>query len=113
MPIPSLTPAGMLPEGVHDCSLVEIAERFGRFQQSDRRCRLFERLDSYIREAKASGVVKAIIVDGSFVTDKDAPSDIDLIIVSLAQGQLPAVLRPAEYNCCRSGTSAGSLGWTC
>lgn len=51
-----------------------------------------------MRQAQTSGVVKMIIVDGSFVTDKDAPSDIDLIVVSLPRGVLPANLRPLEYN---------------
>ncbi len=98
MPIPALTHEGMLPEGIHDCTLADIGERFGQFQMSDRRCRLFDRLAAYVQEAKASGVIKAILVNGSFVTDKDAPSDIDLVVVSLAADQLPAVLRPAEYN---------------
>jgi hypothetical protein len=98
MAIPALTPDGFLPEGIHDCSLVEIGERFGQFQRSDRRCRLFERLEAYIREAKTSGVVRAIIVDGSFVTDKEAPNDIDLIVISLPKGTLPGILRPGEYN---------------
>lgn len=98
MPIPALTDEGLLPEGIYDCALADIGQRFGQFQMSDRRCRLFEQLTAYVREAKASGVVRSIIVNGSFVTDKNAPSDIDLVVVSLAAGQLPAVLRPAEYN---------------
>jgi len=44
MPIPELDARGLLPEGIHPCSMSEIAQRFGRFQRSDRRCRLFERL---------------------------------------------------------------------
>ena len=98
MSIPALTSDGLLPEGVHDCTLDEIRERFGQFQRSDRRCRLFDRLEAYVRDAQRSGVVKAIIVDGSFVTDKDVPSDIDLVVVAPPPGILPATLRPAEYN---------------
>jgi hypothetical protein len=98
MPIPSLTTDGFLPEGVHDCTLAEIGERFGLFQRSDRRCRLFERLAEYVGNAQASGVVKAVIVDGSFVTDKDIPGDVDLIVVSLPRDILPVNLRPMEYN---------------
>ena len=93
MPIPTLTADGFLPEGVHDCTLVEIGERFGQFQRSDRRCRLFDRLAEYIQDAQTSGVVNAVIVNGSFVTGKDVPSDIDLIVVSLPKGLLPASLR--------------------
>jgi hypothetical protein len=98
MPIPELTSDGVLPEGVHTCTLDELGERFGRFQRSDRRCRLFERLAEYVQNARASGVVKELIVDGSFVTDKDVPSDVDVIVISLPKATLPANLRPMEYN---------------
>ena len=35
----------------------------------------------WVREAKASGLVGIVLVDGSFVTAKPAPNDIDLIAV--------------------------------
>jgi predicted nucleotidyltransferase len=98
MPIPALTSDGFLPEGVHNCTLAEIGERFGRFQKSDRRCRLFDRLAEYLRDAKTSGIVRAVIVNGSFVMGKDNPSDVDLIVVSLPGSVLPTKLRPVEYN---------------
>ena len=103
MPIPALSADGLLPEGVHDCTLDEIREQFGSFQQSDRRCRLFERLESFVRAAKSSGLVVAVIVDGSFVTDKDEPSDIDLVAVLHADHDYSAALRPMEYNVVVSG----------
>ncbi|MDX1943957.1 MAG: nucleotidyltransferase domain-containing protein [Pirellulaceae bacterium] len=98
MPIPSLNADGFLPEGIHDCTLDELEARFGQFQDSDRRCRLFEKFREYVREARSSGVVKSLFVDGSFATGKPNPSDIDLIVISLARELLPATLRPAEYN---------------
>jgi hypothetical protein len=98
MPIPAFTTDGLLPPGVHDCTLDELRERFGSFQGSDRRCRLFDAFEAFVREAKGAGVVRALIVDGSFVTDRDDPGDIDVIIVSLSSDELPAELRPAEYN---------------
>jgi hypothetical protein len=98
MPIPDFTSEGILPEGIHECSLGEIAERFGQFQRTDARCRLFERLETFVREAMASGLVAAIIVDGSFVTAKDAPNDIDLILILRAGHDFNAPLRPLEYN---------------
>jgi hypothetical protein len=98
MPIPALTAEGYLPEGVHDCSLAELQERFGRFQRSDIRCRLFDRLAAFIREANATGFVEAIIVDGSFATAKDEPNDIDLIVVLRSDHDFGATLRPFEYN---------------
>ena len=98
MPIPDFNTEGLLPPGLYDCTLEELRERFGSFQGSDRRCRLFDRLESFVQEAKRAGVVRALIVDGSFVTDIDDPGDIDVIVVSLASDELPADLRPAEYN---------------
>ncbi len=98
MPIPALNEDGFLPDGVHDCSLVELRERFGQFHQSDRRCQLFDRFADYLREAQTSGVVRAVIVDGSFVTAKAIPNDVDLIVISLAKAALPSILRPMEYN---------------
>jgi hypothetical protein len=98
MPIPALTPDGFLPEGVHDCTLAELGERFGQFQNTDVRCRLFERLERFVREATATGLVAAVIVDGSFVTAEDAPKDIDLILVLHTGHSFAADLRPFEYN---------------
>jgi len=98
MPIPSYTAEGMLPEGVYDCTLDEIRERFGSFQRTDARCRLFERLESFIKGVRAGGLVVAVIVDGSFVTDKEVPSDVDVIIVLRADHDFGATLRPMEYN---------------
>ena len=98
MPIPALTDEGFLPEGVHGCTLAELQERFGQFQTTDARCRLFERLERFILEARAGGLVAAIIIDGSFVTAKDSPNDIDLILVVPLGHDFGADLRPREYN---------------
>jgi len=98
MPIPAFTSEGLLPEGVHDCSLAELQERFGHFQRNDVRPRLFERLSRFIQHAVATGLVTSIIVDGSFVTSKDEPNDIDLILVLRAGHDFAADLRPFEYN---------------
>ena len=76
----------------------EIGERLGQFQRTDARCRLFERFETFVREATATGLVAAIIVDGSFVTAKDAPNDIDLILVLRPGHDFAAALRPLEYN---------------
>jgi len=89
---------GVLPEGVHDCTLDEIERMFGRFQKSDRRIRLIERLKEYLVEARSVTFIKAVIIDGSFAMAKDEPADIDLLIVldvSFSPGQ---ELKPFEYN---------------
>jgi hypothetical protein len=104
MPIPALNADGLLPEGIHDCTLIEIRDRFGAFQRSDRRCRLFERLERYIAAARASAIVVAVIVDGSFVTAIDEPSDVDVIVVLRKDHDFGATLRPMEYNVVVSGS---------
>ncbi|HEY2411996.1 MAG TPA: hypothetical protein VGI40_07125 [Pirellulaceae bacterium] len=98
MPIPAFTADGFLPEGIHDCTLEELRDRFGQFQRTDRRPRLFERFEAFVREAKKTGFVVAIIVDGSFVTARDAPNDVDVIIVLTAEHDLGADLPPFAYN---------------
>lgn len=98
MPIPSFNEHGLLPEGVHDCSLEEIEARFGAFQGSERRPELRFRLKEFLREAKASGIVLAILINGSFVTATPDPNDIDVIMVVPASHDYARDLRPAEYD---------------
>jgi len=98
MPIPAFNEDGFLPEGIHDCTLGDIRERFGQFQQTDQRCRLFERLEMFLRDVAATSFFRTVIVDGSFVTAEDAPNDIDLILVLLETHDFTATLRPFEYN---------------
>jgi hypothetical protein len=74
MPIPGLNDAGLLPPGVHDCTLDELRQRFGVFQTTDRRPKLFDKLQQLVQEAWATGFVAEIIVDGSFVTAKPDPT---------------------------------------
>jgi len=48
MPIPPLNTHGLLPVGIHVTTLDEIRLRFGLFQGSDRRPRLYDRLEQLI-----------------------------------------------------------------
>ena len=98
MPIPGLDGAGLLPPGVHDCTLDEVRSRFGAFQTTDRRPTLYDKFQVLVREAWATGLVAEIIIDGSFVTAKPDPNDIDLILVLIAGHDFSAELRPFEYN---------------
>lgn len=98
MPIPALDPDGFLPAGLHDATLDELKVRFGSFQGSDRRPQLWARLLAFVSEAKASGLVHAIIVDGSFVTAKPDPNDIDLIVIVPPGHDFSTDLNPTEYS---------------
>ena len=86
MPIPALTADGFLPTGLFDCSLAEVRARFGSFQGIDTRQRHFARLEDLVATMQRSGLFEALLLDGSFVTAKPSPNDIDLV----------AVLRPGH-----------------
>jgi hypothetical protein len=94
MPIPELNEAGLLPAGIHQASLEEVRALFGRFQRTDRRPALFAKLSELLGEARSTGLVVAVVIDGSFVTAKDEPSDIDLILVLDPRHDYDADLKP-------------------
>ncbi len=98
MSIPSFNEHGWLPAGVYDCALDEAMARFGSFQGSDRRPRLWNRFIEFMVEAKRSELVKLVLPDGSFVTAEPNPNDIDLVIVLDAAHDFSANLRPGQYN---------------
>ena len=98
MPIPDFEQDGLLPPGVHDCSIDEVRSRFGTFRGSDRRARLFETLEQYLKEARSAGLVAAVIIDGSFVTGATDPNDVDLVVLLRHDHDFKADLRPFEYN---------------
>jgi len=97
MPIPALNDDGFLPPGIWDCTLAELCERFGTFSGSDHRSRLFARLDDLFQTMQRSGLFEALLVDGSFVTAKLAPNDIDLVAVLMPGHNLERDLPMSEY----------------
>lgn len=98
VPIPHLRETGLLPEGLHDATLEEVAACFGGFQDSDRRPRLWVEFSAFYREAKASGIIELLLLDGSFVTAKAVPNDIDVVVVVFATHDFSADLPPRQYN---------------
>src|SRR5882672_11588519 len=97
MPMPPLNATGLLPVGIHDATLDELRQRFGVFQQTDRRVQLFGRLEQLIASLRSSKLFVALIVDGSFVTAKPQPEDIDLIIVLHRNHDWSADLGLSDY----------------
>ena len=80
---------GLLPAGVHDSTLDEVGERYGSFQQTDRRCRLFDKLKDFFDEVSKTLPGATILVDGSYVMQcVDNPSDIDLVLGSVRKVQV-------------------------
>jgi hypothetical protein len=96
--IPPFNEYGCLPEGIHDCTTEEIAARFGGFQSGDRRPRLWERFVEFLREAQACGLADAVLVNGSFVTAKTEPNDIDLMLIVSSSHDFSTEFQPSEYN---------------
>lgn len=96
--IPLFNDAGCLPEGIYDCTLDEVATRFGTFQFSDRRPRMWARLTEFIDDAKRCDLIEALLVDGSFVTSNRYPNDIDLVVVLAAGHEFLTDLPPVHYN---------------
>jgi hypothetical protein len=76
--IPQFRPDGYLPDGLHVTSEAEVTFRFG--SANPRRRRLALRLRRWIGLAR-SVRAQRLFVDGSFVTAKDEPNDIDAVIL--------------------------------
>lgn len=74
MSIPKLNDNGELPAGEHLTSLDEIERVYG--SHTDQRKNLMGGLYAAVSNFEAAGVT-TIWIDGSFVTDKDIPNDID------------------------------------
>jgi hypothetical protein len=96
--MPPLDQNGLLSAGIHDCTLDEIRDRFGSFQANDQRPKLFQKLAAFIAEAQAARFARWLLIDGSFVTAKANPNDIDLVLVLPLTHDLNLDLSPAQYN---------------
>ena len=76
--IPPCNEDGYLPPGIHRATLAEIAARFG--QESELRQVQTESLRWLVDLAQRGGA-KRIVVNGSFVTDKLEPNDVDCVLL--------------------------------
>ncbi|MBT6457910.1 MAG: hypothetical protein HOK37_20515 [Gammaproteobacteria bacterium] len=74
MNIPALQANGELPPGEHKASLDEVEAVYG--SSTDRRKLLMFGLREAVSNFELSGV-RALWIDGSFITDKEEPNDID------------------------------------
>jgi hypothetical protein len=76
--IPVFRPDGYLPEGIHLASEAELTFRFG--STSPRRRRLAMRVRRWIELARAVQA-RRLMIDGSFITAKPQPDDVDALIL--------------------------------
>ena len=77
MPIPDLDRHGLLPRGVHDCTLSDIGEVF---VVNPHRGGLFENLINVLHNEIWPSFDEPIYINGSFVTDKEYPEDVDIVL---------------------------------
>jgi hypothetical protein len=76
--IPEFNDNGYLPPGIHPATLNEIAARFGH--ESELRRVQMESLRWMVELAWQAGVLR-IVVNGSFVTEKWEPNDVDCVLL--------------------------------
>ncbi|MFV1965374.1 MAG: hypothetical protein ACC628_08120 [Pirellulaceae bacterium] len=76
--IPAFDDEGYLPPGIHLATVQEISARFG--QESELRRVQMESLRWLVELARRAGVQR-IVVNGSFVTDKLEPNDVDCVLL--------------------------------
>ena len=91
----ALNEFGLLPPGVHDYTLEDIADTFGRFQRSDVRLKLMERLRGFVESVGKVDAEIQILIDRSFIMGNvDEPGDIDVILILPANWDFSADLPP-------------------
>lgn len=80
--LPTFTTEGILPAGVYNCNLAVIKSDFTTIPDSSIRTDLFIKLEKLVADIKSTSlVIRGILIDGSFVTNKSNPSDIDIAII--------------------------------
>jgi hypothetical protein len=76
--LPPFDDYGNLPPGIHPSTLDEIVQRFG--SGSEERIVQIKELVQFIDWARNAGI-RRIIINGSFVTGKLRPNDVDVIVL--------------------------------
>jgi len=79
VPLPDFKPNGDLPPGVHPAMLDEVIARFG--QGSPQREAVTRRLLRIYRLVNATGMLERFVLFGSYVTSKEDPNDVDIVLV--------------------------------
>jgi hypothetical protein len=79
MALPAFNEEGDLPPGLHPATLSEVVERFG--QGSIQRSAVAERLKRVYELVTSTGQLARFVVFGSFVTTKQDPNDVDIVLL--------------------------------
>ena len=114
MALPAFNDEGDLPPGVHCATLREVLERFG--QGSVQGCAVADRLKRVYQLVTSTGLLARFVVFGSFVTAKDEPNDVDIILLMEDTFDLAAVRGEATLPFQHMEADAhfgASVFWTC
>lgn len=76
---PDFNGDGDLPVGIHQATLAEVTQHFGR--GSLRREMVARRLERIYRFARSTGQLGRFVIFGSFVTAKPEPNDVDIFML--------------------------------
>lgn len=93
MPIPSFDSYGLLPQGIHNCTVNEIEERL---TWNLHRADLFSKFKDCLANEIEPRFLNPVFFDGSYVTSKEYPEDID-IVLDLRQSPGPQQLEGLIY----------------
>jgi len=74
--IPEFTEKGYLPEGYHKITLKEFKDKFSK---NKKRQSIMKAYEKHLKEILNTKIATDHWVNGSFVTDKKEPNDIDLL----------------------------------
>jgi hypothetical protein len=92
--LPELTEEGELPPGVHLADWQEFQARF--CGSSPRRIWLTGRLRALIALAATNGRLRRLFIWGSFVTAKQSPKDLDLLLIMDEEFEVEGLAAPAQ-----------------
>jgi len=99
MPIPDLTAKGILPEGIHACTLDEVRAAFAGRESRTKREKLWNGFVRYLDVIRQTGVVDTIYLDGGFTSDSKNPNDIDAVLeIPIPVPPVSSVLMRKEFN---------------
>lgn len=76
VPIPALTPYGVLPAGQHDCTYDEVADVYA---SNPHRQALWDDFTRFRGWLVGQPNPAFVLLDGGFTSDKAAPKDIDIV----------------------------------
>ena len=80
MAIPAFTPKGLLPPGIHECTLEEAEATFARIPPQPGRFDLWSKFQQYLSIIRPIGIINAIYIDGGYITNCARANDIDIVL---------------------------------